>query len=204
MAKIRVISLIFAAFVVVHGTIVTSSGVVGKDTSFCNLPLIQAFIPWDSGCYYKALYNTEVTYEQLLYEQARLEIFTEKGGYSPFVRWYRYRVNRHYREYYKTSFSELDQLYWGYLETDPGDLTRYVEHLSFLTYSDHKGIAQSSINQYCSRYASSRTDGFTLFSAITQELRKANIELSLKTCYDSVHPSYLKFIRFKSSSQKQS
>ncbi|GAA6139388.1 hypothetical protein NBRC116583_31350 [Arenicella sp. 4NH20-0111] len=201
MAKIRVISLIFAAFVVVHGTIVTSSGVVGKDASFCNLPLIQAFIPWDSGCYYKALYNTEVTYEQLLYEQARLEIFTEKGGYSPFVRWYRYRVNRQYIEYYKTSFSELDELYWGYLETDPGDLNRYMDHLGYLIHKKHREIAQSSVDKYCTRYASSRTDGFTLFSAITQELRKANIELSLKTCFDSIHPSYRKYIRFETNTQ---
>lgn len=153
---------------------------VKPNSTTCDNPLIAALAPWDSGCFYQAVYLDAATAGQVNYEKHKLDVFMRKGGFSHSVLWYRSIFFQKYREFLDLDYSDIHRAHWDYTRADPSRADIQIVYLSYLTSNELTGLAQQSLDQYCETYLDQRRD--YLIPAMREVMQEKGVELSLQRC----------------------
>lgn len=139
-------------------------------------------MPWDSACFYSALFNKKNTLEDLLYEKYKLDKFTEKGGLAPGVLWYRANFHRRYHDVFDVPSQILDQYHWAYQRAQPHEIKELFRHMQFMRDTQDKDHAQSLLDKYCSLYLDDTPNNFLGFAGIREGYQHSNLDYDLGHC----------------------
>ncbi|MFT7528452.1 MAG: hypothetical protein ACI9LY_003614 [Arenicella sp.] len=155
---------------------------LGSSAKLCKSTVLGSIMPWDSACFYSAIFQKQNPAEDVYYEKYRLDIFSEKGGLAPGVLWYRSNFNRAYKDVFDVDLETIDTYHWEYQDSQPYEIKELMVYINFLFSEDTPYLGQAALNKYCDKYLSKTRFKKIGFSAIQDGLKVAPFEVSTTHC----------------------
>ena len=182
MEKLKLLTGIFAVIALLYtATLRLGSNFVGQ-SGVCDYGLFRAIQPWDSACFYGAIFKKDNTVGDLHYEKYRLDMFDAKGGLSPYIKWYKSNFYRLYQHIFEFSNEEIDAAHWDYIRAQPQKLEGQIKYVEYLYKDRSKTSAQKALNQYCDSYAKGNNRKEALVS-LAWHVKENALDLDIRHCY---------------------
>lgn len=182
MTKLKTLSIWFIILTVLFSAGIVPAGQLRDTSSLCQSKILQALLPWDSACFYTAIYKTENKLEDVHYEKYRLDEFTKRGGLSPAILWYRSVFSRTFQNIFELSNSTVEEHHWDYQSTRPSQTQDMVAYLKYLIDAGRNEHAQANLNKYCDKFISISSYGFIGFNSLQNDMIEQNVKLNLSEC----------------------
>jgi len=191
MNKTRGISLIFIVFITLYSVLIQSSVDFRHHNKFspCNLIILEALSPWDSGCVYKALFQKKSHAADVAYEKYKLDIFHKKNGMVPNVLWYHTYFSREFKEQFNYTSEEIDEHFWRYQQTKPNETDELAKYIKYQLNQKNTELAQLALDHFCKTYIKDY-NGAIIVNSIYASLNNAELSINIDECLSLLHKRY--------------
>jgi hypothetical protein len=152
MTRLKKLSIVFACTALLYALIIHFGGQFANREVTCQNVFFKSIQPWDSACFYSAIFQSENDFGDLYYEKYHLDLFTKKGGHSPNIKWYRSVFYRQFKDVYKVPDKQIEDYHWAYMRLQPEKIQAHINYLKYLKDQSHGKSAQSELDKYCTRF----------------------------------------------------
>ena len=182
-------ALILLLFLIASGYALLTSMTtkIDAENNICGNAVSRFVASWGAGCYYAAYFDegNSIDNKRLVFEQEKLEIFANRGGFSPEILWYRLKFHQKYRNYFRTNFRGLHFMYEDYLSSQHILLDRQTEYYYYLESNDLIPLAQQTLNNFCDTYILIKRE--SRIEEVRNRLKHKGSSLSLEHCDTGPH-----------------
>jgi len=184
MSRLKVLTATLFAFMLAYTYLLAVvNPVSNSDDSACPTKAFNRFIPWDSGCFYSALFEESPTVAQVNYEHQKLSVFHEKGGVAQHLLLYRSIFYRRFKDHFNIGYDSLEKMHKEYTFAKSADLDTQASFVNYLFASGEHKRAQNYIDYYCQYYVPAHVAKY-VSETLYAEFNKLKLDLSLQTCTD--------------------
>lgn len=180
MTKLKLLSSLFCFFALSYTVTLNLGSSFGTRGNLCTNIFFKSIQPWDSTCFYSAVFNTKNALTDVHYEKYKLEKFKTKNGLSPHVAWYRSLFLRTYKNVFEYTDRELDRAHWQLMAVAPNKLEYHTAYLTYLVKQQRP--AQPSLDQYCKMYFKNTVHLTRIAMQLTHLLKEEKLELDDSAC----------------------
>ena len=152
MTKLKKLSTLFASLAVLYSLGTHLGGQFEKRSIICQNDFFKAIQPWDSACFYSAIFESDITLGDLHYEKHHLDLFTEKGGYSPIIKWYRSLFYQKFGYNFEITEDQIEFDHWELMRSQPYNLQAHAMYLNYLDQQKTANTAQSALDKFCTQF----------------------------------------------------
>lgn len=188
-ARTKRLAILFYLLIALYVGFVIYAAPLRPQNNLCDNPVVAAFAPWDSGCFYKAAYGRTASSAQVDYEQKKLETFMSRGGFAHQVLWYRSVLFRTYDKHLKVSLDEIRQAHDLYTKGEPYRIDIQFAFWRYLYDSGHIELAQQTLDGYCDKFVYSKSA--FLIEDVPELLSNADLNLTFDACTAAAQRSKL-------------
>jgi hypothetical protein len=152
MTKLKKLSALLASLAVLYSLSTHLGGQFEKRSIICQNGILKAIQPWDSACFYSAVFESDLTLGDLHYEKYRLDLFAEKGGYSPIIKWYRSLFYQKFGDNFEMTEDQIEFTHWELIRSQPYNLQAHAMYLNYLDQQKTPNAAQSALDKFCTQF----------------------------------------------------
>ena len=181
MTKLKLLSSAFAILATVYSLTLHYGNGFGNRVPVCQNIFFQAIQPWDSGCFYSAIFKKENTLADLHFEKYKLDAFMRRGGLSPNVLWYRSMFYRQFQHIFDYTVDDIDQAHWKYMSSIPYKLNSQVAYLQYLMEKRSPEASQQALDLYCKTYVKIGSTKDAL-ATLAWLLKQKKLDLKMEFC----------------------
>jgi len=155
----------------------------------CPTKAFNSFIPWDSGCFYSALFEDFPTVTQVNYEHEKLNTFYEKGGVAQHLLLYRSIFYRRFKDNFNNvDYDLLEKMHKEFTYANSAQLDTQVSYVNYLyAYNEHIR-AQDYIDYYCHHYVPVNKKEY-VYKTLFSRFEELELKLSLQACKKNIRPN---------------
>lgn len=186
MTKLKKLSTIFALLAVLYSLGTHLGGQFENRSIICQNIIFKAIQPWDSACFYSAAFKTEVTLGDLHYEKHHLDLFTEKGGYSPMIKWYRSVFYQIFKDKFEITENQIERSHWELMRAQPYNLKAQSNYHSYLDHQETGSTAQSALDKFCTQFIKPKSGNERQIDSLEGLTIGAELDLDFKYCRSRV------------------
>ena len=182
MTRLKKLSIVFACTAALYALVIHFGGQFANRAVVCQNVFFKSLQPWDSACFYSAIYQSKNHISDLHYEKYHLDLFTEKGGHSPAIKWYRSVFFRQFKDVYKISEEQVEEYHWAYMRSQPEIIQAHIEYLNYLKDQSLGKSTQPALDDYCTRFIKPGGRNATPIYILESRVIEANLELDMQYC----------------------
>ena len=187
MTKLKKLSTAFAALAVLYSLSTHLGGQFEKRSIICQNIILKAIQPWDSACFYSALFKPENTLGELHYEKHHIELFAEKGGYSPIIKWYRSVFYQKFKDIFEVTDDQIEHNHWELMHSQPYNTQAHANYLSYLDQQKSVNTAQPALDEFCTRFIKIGSGDERPLDGLESFTNESKLELDFKYCRSRVN-----------------
>jgi len=177
MTKLRFLSIGFFVIIFLYSILVYYANFYRSNNRLtpCQFPIIRSILPWDSACFYPALFDGKAHISSLYYEKYKLEIFEQRNGMNPHTLWYRMYFAREFKEPLEYGDNDVDHFYWRYQKTAPHRTEELAKYMNYLLDRDKTELAQNTLDKFCGLYIKKNQYGPLVIQSIGVSLKEYKV-----------------------------
>jgi len=184
MNRLKLLSSLFALSALVYTLTLRLGGDFAHRVIICENALFRSLQPWDSACFYSSIFKKENTLSSLHYEKYKLDSFTEKGGLSPGIIWYRSVFFRVHKDVFNYTDVQINNAHWDYVKARPHKIRPHVDYLNYLSKNQKHQKAQEFLDLYCYNYMARTPTGKDVIVSLYSLFNEKELKFNLDLCKD--------------------
>ena len=155
---------------------------LGNTSTLCRTTALGSVMPWDSACFYNTIFEKGSSPEDVYYEKYRLDHFSERGGLSPAVLWYRSNFHRIYKDVFDVDEESIEKYHWDYQSSQPHEVKELVVYMDHVSKQFGPEAGQSALDKYCDKYLAHTRYKKVSYANIFNVLESKSVEHDNQHC----------------------
>jgi hypothetical protein len=182
MTRLKTLSIFFVSLAMIYSFMTHLGGQFANQAKLCQNIIFKALQPWDSACFYSAIFQPENILSDLHYEKHHLDLFFNNGGYSPAIKWYRSVFFRKYKDVFDITNDQIAIDHWALMRSQPYNLQAQINYLIYLDQEHPGKKPQSALNEFCTLFVKPGGDNAPPVEALEWLINESDLKLDMKYC----------------------